>query len=70
MDKFDGAFAAAAATVDQTYTTPDQSHFMMEPHATVARWDGDMLTVWSAQQIVGCLYAGSSDRRRPRRRER
>lgn len=50
---FDGAMASAAVTVDQTYTTPDQSHFMMEPHATVARWDGDELTIWSAQQIVG-----------------
>lgn len=26
---------------------------MMEPHATIARWDGDELTLWSAQQIVG-----------------
>ena len=33
---FDGAFARAAVTVDETYTTPDQSHSMMEPHATIA----------------------------------
>ena len=39
--------------VDEVYTTPDQSHMMMEPHATIARWDGDELTIWSAQQIVG-----------------
>ncbi len=50
---FEGAFAKAAVKVDQTYTTPDQSHMMMEPHATIARWDGDELTLWSAQQIVG-----------------
>ena len=50
---FEDAFAKAAVTVDQTYTTPDQSHMMMEPHATIARWDGDELTIWSAQQIVG-----------------
>lgn len=50
---FASAFASAAVTVDQTYTTPDQSHMMMEPHATIARWDGDELTIWSAQQIVG-----------------
>jgi xanthine dehydrogenase YagR molybdenum-binding subunit len=50
---FDGAFAAAEVKVDQTYTTPDQSHMMMEPHATIAKWDGDTLTIWSAQQIVG-----------------
>jgi xanthine dehydrogenase YagR molybdenum-binding subunit len=50
---FDGAFAAAEVKVDQTYITPDQSHMMMEPHATIAKWDGDTLTIWSAQQIVG-----------------
>ncbi len=50
---FDGAFAEAAVKVDEVYTTPDQSHMMMEPHATIARWDGDELTIWSAQQIVG-----------------
>ncbi len=50
---FDGAFAKAAVKVDEVYTTPDQSHMMMEPHATIARWDGDELTIWSVQQIVG-----------------
>jgi xanthine dehydrogenase YagR molybdenum-binding subunit len=50
---FDAAFASAAVKVDETYTTPDQSHMMLEPHATIARWEGDKLTIWSAQQIVG-----------------
>lgn len=50
---FEKAFADAAVKVDATFTTPDQSHMMMEPHATIARWDGDELTIWSAQQIVG-----------------
>jgi len=50
---FDKAFASAPVKVDATYTTPDHSHMMLEPHATIARWDGDQLTIWSAQQIVG-----------------
>ncbi|MHC9419866.1 aldehyde oxidoreductase molybdenum-binding subunit PaoC [Sphingomonas citri] len=50
---FKKAFASAPVKVDATFTTPDQSHMMMEPHATIARWDGDQLTIWSAQQIVG-----------------
>jgi len=50
---FDTTFAAAPVKIDEIYTTPDQSHMMMEPHATIARWDGDHLTIWSAQQIVG-----------------
>ncbi|HEX4183635.1 MAG TPA: xanthine dehydrogenase family protein molybdopterin-binding subunit, partial [Caulobacteraceae bacterium] len=49
---FAGGFAAAPVKVDVTYTTPDQSHTMMEPHATTARWDGDSLTVWTSNQMV------------------
>ncbi|WPB55861.1 aldehyde oxidoreductase molybdenum-binding subunit PaoC [Xylophilus sp. GOD-11R] len=43
---FEGAFAAAPVTVDQTYSTPDQAHAMMEPHATIAVWKGNKLTCW------------------------
>lgn len=49
---FDAAFAAAPVKVDHTYTTPDQSHAMMEPHASLAVWKGDKLTVWSSSQMV------------------
>jgi xanthine dehydrogenase YagR molybdenum-binding subunit len=49
---FDTAFAAAPVQVDATYTTPDQSHVMMEPHATLARWQGDQLTLWTSVQII------------------
>ena len=49
---FDAAFAAAPVTLDATYTTPDQSHAMMEPHATIASWQGDRLTLWTAIQLV------------------
>jgi xanthine dehydrogenase YagR molybdenum-binding subunit len=50
---FDAAFARAPVQLDATYTTPDQSHAMMEPHATVARWEGRKLTVWTSNQMVG-----------------
>jgi len=49
---FAGAFADAPVKLDATYTTPDESHVMMEPHATVAKWDGDHLTVWTSNQMV------------------
>ncbi|MDX2205912.1 MAG: aldehyde oxidoreductase molybdenum-binding subunit PaoC [Hyphomicrobiaceae bacterium] len=49
---FDGAFRSAPVRLDQTYTTPDQSHAMMEPHATVASWSDDTLTVWTSNQMV------------------
>lgn len=50
--QFDKAFDAAPVQHDATYTTPDQSHAMMEPHATTATWNGDKLTVWTANQMV------------------
>jgi len=37
--------AAAAKTIDATYETPPQYHNPMEPHATVATWDGDKLSI-------------------------
>ncbi|MEV6236184.1 xanthine dehydrogenase family protein molybdopterin-binding subunit [Lentzea sp. NPDC051838] len=37
-------------TFTQTYTTPFQHHCAMEPHATVATWNGDHLTVYSVSQ--------------------
>ena len=49
---FAGAFAAAPVKLDQTYTTPDESHQMMEPHATIAAWEGERLTVWTANQMI------------------
>lgn len=49
---FAGAFAAAPIKLDATYTTPDQSHAMMEPHATIAAWDGDQLTIWTSNQMI------------------
>jgi len=49
---FAKAFAAAPVQVDQTYTTPDQSHAMMEPHATIAAWSGEKLTVWTSNQMI------------------
>ncbi len=49
---FDAAFAEAPVKVDHTYTTPDQSHAMMEPHASLAVWKGDKLTLWTSNQMI------------------
>ncbi len=49
---FGGAFARAEVQLDQTYSTPDHSHAMMEPHATTALWRGDKLTLWTSTQVV------------------
>jgi len=49
---FAGAFAKAPIQLDATYTTPDQSHAMMEPHASIAAWNGDKLTLWTSNQMI------------------
>lgn len=50
---FNGAYAGAPVRLDSSYTTPDQSHAMMEPHATIADWDASgKLTVWTANQMI------------------
>ncbi|GGE94207.1 xanthine dehydrogenase family protein molybdopterin-binding subunit [Sphingomonas prati] len=58
---FDGAFAAAAVKVDVTYTTPNQSQAMMEPHATLAMWSGDQLTLHTSHQITHWSTEGVAD---------
>jgi xanthine dehydrogenase YagR molybdenum-binding subunit len=52
VGNFDSAFAAAPVTIDRRYTTPDESHAMMEPHATIAAWEGEKLTVWTSNQMI------------------
>jgi xanthine dehydrogenase YagR molybdenum-binding subunit len=49
---FAAAFAAAPVQLDATYTTPDHAHAMMEPHASIAAWNGDKLTLWTANQMI------------------
>ncbi len=47
------ALAAAPVTVEAVYTTPREYNVPMEPHACVAAWKGDELTVWEPSQWVG-----------------
>ncbi|MFC4352148.1 aldehyde oxidoreductase molybdenum-binding subunit PaoC [Fodinicurvata halophila] len=49
---FEGAFAVAPVKLDETYTTPAQCHAQMEPHATIAQWNGDNLTLWTSNQMI------------------
>src|SRR5436309_11291303 len=49
---FAAAFAAAPVQLDATYTTPAESHAMMEPHASMAAWEGEKLTLWTSNQMI------------------
>nr|WP_317892268.1 aldehyde oxidoreductase molybdenum-binding subunit PaoC [uncultured Sphingomonas sp.] len=52
VGKFEEAFAAAPVKLDALYTTPDHSHAMMEPFASIAAWNGDELTLWTSNQMI------------------
>ena len=43
-------FEQAEVVVEETYRTPSAQHVPMEPHASVARWVGDRLEVWTGTQ--------------------
>ena len=49
---FDAGFAQAPVKLDVTYTTPAQTHAMMEPHATLAFWEGGRLTLHTSNQML------------------
>ena len=45
-------FAEADVVVEQTFRTQVQVHACLEPHVSVARWEGDRLVVWDSTQAV------------------
>src|SRR6202034_268042 len=58
---FAGAFAAAPVQLDAVYSTTDQAHAMMEPHASIALWMGDKLTLWTSNQMLDRGVSDISD---------
>jgi xanthine dehydrogenase YagR molybdenum-binding subunit len=48
----DAAMREASFTVDQTYTTPSHVSGAMEPHASIASWEGDDLTLHGSYQML------------------
>jgi xanthine dehydrogenase YagR molybdenum-binding subunit len=48
---------AAATAIDATYATPTQYHNAMEPHAIVAAWDGDTLSIDTPSQGMAMARA-------------
>jgi xanthine dehydrogenase YagR molybdenum-binding subunit len=59
----EAGLATAAQRIEATYETPAQYHNAMEPHAIVAAWDGDRLSIetpsqglaWAQARIAGLL---------------
>ncbi|WP_433832096.1 xanthine dehydrogenase family protein molybdopterin-binding subunit [Actinoplanes sp. CA-015351] len=46
----DKALKSSYIAIDEVYSTPALHNNPMEPHATIARWDGDNLTVFDSNQ--------------------
>ncbi|MCX2476259.1 xanthine dehydrogenase family protein molybdopterin-binding subunit [Pedobacter sp. MC2016-05] len=46
------ALADAEVKIEASYETPIEHHHPMEPHATVAVWEGDQLTLYNGSQII------------------
>jgi xanthine dehydrogenase YagR molybdenum-binding subunit len=46
------AFAKASVRIDAVYTHPREHHSAIEPHATIAAWEGDRLTLHDKTQWV------------------
>ncbi|QYC45277.1 Xanthine dehydrogenase molybdenum-binding subunit [Nonomuraea coxensis DSM 45129] len=51
----EAALKAAPVAVDLRFTTPPYHHNALEPHATTAVWDGDLLTVHEGTQNIAWL---------------
>lgn len=45
-----GGFEAADEQIEEVYTSPVAQHASLEPHVSIARWQGDQLTIWTAAQ--------------------
>ena len=61
VGNFETAFSGAPVQVDSTFTTPDHSHMMMEPPASIAAWHGDQLLLWTSNQMIAWAVRDTSE---------
>jgi len=57
----DLGFAEADEIFDDTFRSQQVQHCSLEPHAVVAQWDGERLTVWTSTQKVFLVRSGLAD---------
>lgn len=48
----EAAFRDAQHKIEEVYETPIEHHQPMEPHATIAVWEGEKLTLYNASQVI------------------
>ncbi len=57
----DKGFAEADEIFDDTFCSQQVQHCSLEPHAVVAQWDGDRLTLWTSTQKVFLVRSGLAE---------
>jgi CO/xanthine dehydrogenase Mo-binding subunit len=57
----DKGFADADEIFDDTFRAQQVQHCSLEPHAIVADWNGERLTVWTSTQKVFLVRSGLAD---------
>jgi CO/xanthine dehydrogenase Mo-binding subunit len=57
----DEGFAAADEIFDDTFRSQQVQHCSLEPHAVVAQWNGEQLTVWTSTQKVFLVRSGLAE---------
>jgi CO/xanthine dehydrogenase Mo-binding subunit len=57
----DRGFAEADEIFDDTFRSQQVQHCSLEPHAVVAQWDGNCLTLWTSTQKVFLVRSGLAD---------
>ncbi len=57
----DKGLADADEIFDDTFRSQQVQHCSLEPHAVVAEWNGDRLTVWTSTQKVFLVRSGLAD---------
>jgi CO/xanthine dehydrogenase Mo-binding subunit len=57
----DRGFAEADEIFDDSFSSQQVQHCSLEPHAVVAHWDGERLTVWTSTQKVFLVRSGLAD---------
>jgi xanthine dehydrogenase YagR molybdenum-binding subunit len=48
----ENTFEEGEVKIDAVYETPVEHHHPMEPHATIAVWEGEKLTLYNSAQII------------------
>ncbi|NID12167.1 xanthine dehydrogenase family protein molybdopterin-binding subunit [Fibrivirga algicola] len=55
------ALTNAEYKVEEVYETPIEHHHPLEPHATIAEWNGDRLTLYNSSQIVNGAQSAAAN---------